>query len=499
MRKPCIIGILLAIGWTGQANAQNSYQPYVLGLRTSGMGGAATAFGQDSAMPWANPAGIGRIHVDTFSLSANAYMMETLAVNKYIALSDQAAISMGVSEDASRSTLKSSEISIFPTSLSYMLRLDDEGNHVLALSLIIPYKRIRNSTSDLIWEFGGMTFSSIDLRQENKSVYDVGPSYALRLGELTLGVSAFFRYLKIDRNWSGESMAWMLSQHYLSYSPSNSTASARSYDLDFVAGAQYGPIAGGLYFGLAAHSPSINLAGSLKANSRSYFGDTNADEHYLQYMKLEADNYESRSPMWFSFGVGYQMPEVFAVAADVSYHLPAEFTIYSGVMELLTISNDPADPSVFEGQEVEDSAELIGVFNFNVGAEVYVTDHIILRGGFFTDFCADPDLPSLNSRSHLDVGFSRINRFGGTLGVGYAGERSQFQLSLIFLGGLGDIIGWEIGETAGSYTFPNREIAWNTFMVAFSGKIDVGVIYATVKRAADEEYDRLKENGEKDE
>ncbi len=489
MLRVCLLalGLLLCIG---RAHAQTSYQPYVLGLRTSGMGGAATAFGQDSAMPWINPAGIARAHSDTVSMSANAYMMEWLAVNKYIALSDQMVTDMGISNESTRSTIRSSDVSVFPTSLSYVLR-NEQGNHALALSLVVPYARNSNSTSDLLWEIAGVTFTSLDLRRETVAVYDVGPTYSLRLGELTLGLSAFLRYSKTDRNWSGETILWSSDPRIIGYIPTNSKTSAKSYDMEFVAGAQYGPVLGGLYFGLAVHSPTIHLAGNINANTRKYYGDTFADEYSLTYTKLDEDNFESRRPLWFSCGAGYQMPEVFAVAADVSYHLAqSKYTSYSATLEMLNISNDTNIPTEFAGVHIEDKVELSQVFNFNVGAEVYLTDHIILRGGFFTDFSAEPKFPNPYDRQAIDVGLISIDRFGGTLGLAYAGELSQFQLSFMYLGGLGDIIGWEItGGNTDSY--PLREIASNTFMMAFSGKIDAASLYASVKGALDEEYDKI--------
>src|SRR5688572_32671872 len=44
-----------------------------IGGRTATMGGAATAAGNDSAMPYLNPAGLGGVPGDVFALSATVY------------------------------------------------------------------------------------------------------------------------------------------------------------------------------------------------------------------------------------------------------------------------------------------------------------------------------------------------------------------------------------------------------------------------------------------
>src|SRR5688572_30586020 len=56
----------------GALHAQN-YREMPIGGRTATMGGAATAAGNDSAMPYLNPAGLAGVPGDIFAVSATVY------------------------------------------------------------------------------------------------------------------------------------------------------------------------------------------------------------------------------------------------------------------------------------------------------------------------------------------------------------------------------------------------------------------------------------------
>src|SRR5690349_13363867 len=55
-----------------RADAQN-FRESPIGGRTATMGGAATAAGNDSAMPYLNPAGLAGVPGDIFAVSATVY------------------------------------------------------------------------------------------------------------------------------------------------------------------------------------------------------------------------------------------------------------------------------------------------------------------------------------------------------------------------------------------------------------------------------------------
>src|SRR5262245_46177369 len=63
------------------ARARAQYLP--LGGRTASMGGAAAAWGRDSAMPYLNPAGYALVPHPTLSLSASLYRTELVNVSDF--------------------------------------------------------------------------------------------------------------------------------------------------------------------------------------------------------------------------------------------------------------------------------------------------------------------------------------------------------------------------------------------------------------------------------
>lgn len=486
MRTGSTLCAVVVLVWSGHALAQASlssypsYQSYLLGLRTAGMGGAATAFGNDSAMPWVNPAGIARVENDTFALSANAYAVEQWNGSAFLSV-----------DSGEERGLSGREISMFPSSFAYILRMDEKGDHVLALSVLVPYQSNRDMDSMLPVDrpaaVGRLSYSeNFGLTQ-----YEFGPSYGMRLGIVTLGVSAFFRYLPIKGKQAMSTSGYSTGGEF-SFYPEVRTFEATCFSLDLVAGVQVGPVLGGFYAGLALHSPSIYLLGSFDYTSRRYSGSTYQEEIEIRHSTIKEDKYEIRTPLWFSLGLGYEQPETFSVSVDVAYYLPVSaYTNVSGVEEVLNMTTDPDGPSVFEGADVEFMGKQRGVFNFSLGAEVFLARRWILRGGFFTDFAAASSLPENPTRAHL--GRSVMDRFGGSLGLSYRGDRGEFQLASVYMRGSGDTVKmWmemeDDGRVESHYVVGG--LVSNTYMLVFSGRIDVASLFAAARTAFEEEYDR---------
>ena len=501
---------LIVLCCSTPAFGQGNYQPYVLGLRTAGMGGAATAFGQDSAMSWVNPAGIARAGRDTLSLSASAYMIQQMSVNEFWSLSQDFQLQEGVTAEAGRGEVRSNKVSVFPSSVAYIFQLDDAANHMLAVSAMVPYRASFDKRSNINLQLG--TVRWINEYQEIKTLtyYEIGPTYAARFGKFTVGLSAFFRYVPMELDQYTENMLFSTMLGEAVFSPQIGHARGNAYEMDFVAGAQAGPFWGGFYAGLTVHSPSVHLGGSLRFENFGYFAgrdvDTGEGDFSVSFSTLGKNSIEIRTPLWFSLGLGYEKPGSFAISADVSYHIPYSYTSQSGTQEYTVISSKPVEGS--ENQHVETRVEKFdtqdkhqGVINANLGVEVYLSPRLVLRAGGFTDF-SSTDIPSKSERTKYDTGFYEVDRYGATLGIAYAGDSSRFQLAFMYLGGLGNIVGWQLtsrqsGDDSG-LAFPTRELASNTYMLVFSGEIDTGVILEKAKNAALEEYYRATEAAEEE-
>ena len=82
--------------------------------------------------------------------------------------------------------------------------------------------------------------------------------------------------------------------------------------------------------------------------------------------------------------------------------------------------------------------------------------------------------------------------------MAYRGDRGQFQLTLAYIAGMGDMIGMQAGlDNNGylNYEYPNRDMYYSTFMLSFSGRIEAAALYAAFKSAYDEEVDRIQDPG----
>lgn len=489
--------ILFLILLPSAAHAQSNYQPYLLGLRTAGMGGASVAFGKDSAMPWRNPAGIAHGDTAQFGLASNSLVVSDQTTAEYFGLSDDYRRSRGILPGDFRSTIDGSATSVFPNSITFTVPLGDDADHFFSLAFIAPMHEVEDSVADITLDTGG-GFSLHQYLQTYRELrtYAFGPGYAVRLGDAgRLGIGAFFRYTSFRERSSEELSAHSLEIRDLSLDVTEYSALGDSFDLDMTAGLQLGPFAG-FSLGLAAHGPSIGLLGQYSERSRQFCGDC-VDPGTVEIHELDAtgDTYELRTPPWFTAGLGYELPRTFAIAIDVSYWLPLDPYATTRVDAYQrAVLNDPAQPSsetpLFGLELLSDRRE--AVLNFNVGAEVYVNDRIAIRGGFFTDFSSEPELPPVSERTSADLGRRRIDRLGGSLGAAYEGSTTSFQIGLTYLGGLGELVGFEFGvdpedrERLAS-SLPTRELASNVYMLSFSGQIDVGEIVQATSAAVTEE------------
>jgi len=488
IRKLSLCVVAVVIAWTSTAQAQSHYQPYPLGLRTAGMGGAAAAFGRDSAMSWWNPAGIGRNTGTSVALTANALLASSFEIESFYAFSDDFIAASGVSPDTARSNLGGSGLQVFPSSFSYVIPLDEGAHHFIALSLVSPINTTSVHHFDVLFDPDpAINLLYIGERAVRTYFYDAGPSYALRLSDyLTIGTSVFFRYTSHSVTDKSEIAGYDINAADVQFAPSEIRDRATAYSLDLVAGTQIGPFFG-FSLGLAAHAPAINLAGSYERDARIYSGSSDPLSVSVFDVHVDADTYNNKTPAWFTLGVGYELPGRFAVAVDASYYLPlARYAFLDATFENTRIQN--GELAQFEEVQSTFEEERDSVLNFNVGAEVNLNPRIIVRGGFFTDFTNVPELPPLSERTIQDLDLRRTTNLGVTLGLAYAGRNTQFQISLLYRLTSGTAIGAEFP----TQTYPDRDLTGNAFMIAFSGQVDSGTIASAVERAVFEEIDEAR-------
>ncbi len=488
MRFRLVIAIALAcVAFaSSSAFAQSSYQPYVLGLRTAGMGGTAVAFGHDSASPWLNPAGVAK-EGGILAMSANAGLLRTENTPDYFSVS---ADSTNIPTGGVETDRTSSVFSVFPTSVLYTIPF---GDHVVGLTIVSPFHAAITEFTNFVIDRGtGPSVVDLYTRQIEVATNSFGLVYGYDFGYGRAGLSAYVSYTTFQLAFDNQFLNYAIAFNTLNYAPRTVTDDAESIDFDVIAGVQIGPFHG-FSAGITTQLPSIHLAGDWDSSSTTYFASNiEPDDVEIQVTdnQVRDGDYRFRFPETFRIGIGYEIPKTFAIAVDVSIHLPiSEFNQFEGNERRRVLSNDPdAVNQLPPDRQINITRTQELVINTNVGVEFYANERIPIRAGFFTDLSNRPELPALNERGPGDVNSSRIDRFGATLGVGYEGDLTSFQLAFAFLGGIGKIIGIEYDFTDGlSERFVDVDVAVNTFMVVFSGELDPSAIADAALQAVQEE------------
>jgi hypothetical protein len=180
---------LVLVFWVEEARA-DGFESVPVGARTGALGGAGIARGWDSAMPTLNPAGIALVPGSVASLSAAVYGLQAISIPKFVSDEETFEHSMLGQLRPSKRSFSSSELSAFPSSLSYFLHLGGENPMVVALALSVP-RSIRRSFADQV-DFEGEMDPRIheDISAGVENFVHLGSaSWAMSFGRLRVGAS----------------------------------------------------------------------------------------------------------------------------------------------------------------------------------------------------------------------------------------------------------------------------------------------------------------------
>ena|GEM_PF-3094258 len=486
MRNLLVLTLFFATQSSGLVNAQSNYYPYPLGIRTAGMGGAAAAFGQDSAITWVNPAGLAFGSKTSIALTANALLSNSLFIEKYSAFDESLVSELNYPEDESRFDLQGSGLHTFPSSFAYMTPISDDGSHMFALSLHSPISQEQSSFSRVLFDpVPGLNVFKIDEETTSYHRYEFGPSYAFRVGDkFRFGASAFLQYTQGLRITKYELANYDLTVPDISFGPTQTRDRFLHVALDFVAGVQLGPF-GGFSLGAAIHAPSQRLYGSFRRDSRQYQGSGSMASGVtagIRNLYVNSDTYTNVMPMWLTVGLGYEKSRVFAIALDVNHYSAVEKYAYldAEIEETRLVHGQESSTMILDGLFEE---ERNSVTNFNFGVEWFLNTRAALRFGVFTDFNNSLGLPAESERQLADRGRIVFDRYGASIGLGYSSSNTQFQLGGIYRRSVGTAIGLDLPSGA----LPDRPLQGNMFMLVFSGEMDPGVIGQTLQSAVIEE------------
>jgi hypothetical protein len=405
-------GLLAGIAVVGipRAAAGND-QPYPVGERATGMGGAAAALTDDGSAPWYNPAGLGRVRAVGVSASLSAYGVEFDRTRDFYSATGQHA------------DLRGWATAIFPASLGYVAPLDvgrsTRFQHAIGVSVIIPdYERheVTLSSPDPTFALNGRE------RLIEQTIW-VLPSWGACVDlSVCVGVSFAGTY----RTSSGQESAF-------------TDSSALTVDTDTTqlgAGFQ-----GGLQWRL---TPAWSLGFAVRSPIRTLYGTgrlllvqstTGGATRTVSDNDLWTD---FRLPLFLRAGAAYESGR-FALAADLQVSLPQD--TYS--MELGEGGADWVQPRASDGTPVGTPVSLArisrrrAIINASVGGEKTLTAKFSLQLGAFTDLSGSPN----DATPPPDELHPRVNRFGLTLGFIRRSVHSTTHLAFVATHGWGTSVG----------------------------------------------------------
>lgn len=383
------------------------------------MGGAGTAAGNDSAMPYLNPSGVGGIPGDVFGLSASIYGYTKRGYKSFFrpdgVHSDLKPLDVEIEEVTARSVLQ------MPTSIMYMSHFgddSDEERHVVGFSLTIPSADRIDFIADFharIPRFNGTFVDSVSWTR-NVVDYYVGPTYAIEIGEgLRIGASALGLYTRVVDTYEFASQS-DLSGGAVSFSNSGRrTQEGNAFALVPVVGAQL-EVADYVWVGVAAAAPSLHVGGqgTFSAESGGLTADLDGSPIGFRVATAGRTTNEYGKPWRLNAGIAYDDRDAFSVAADVAvFGERKKAAVTEGVTTTTDVRTDEQTRTYKERQRV--TMDLVQVVNASLGAEMAVTDALSVRAGIFSDLAAGrkPKHPDVSDQFR-----SVYDYYGGTVGVG---------------------------------------------------------------------------------
>lgn len=470
---------------TTPALAQNPRE-VLIGGRTATMGGAGTAAGNDSAMPFLNPAGLAALPGDVLAVSASLYAYTSRSYDSGYFSPRGFSPAFGA-VDIKDETVNSSDLVEMPSSVMYVRHIGSgDLHHVLGLSLIIP--QATRSTVQATFEADapgiGGTIRQTRAYSRSHTRYYVGPSYAVAIGsDLRLGLSAHMVYIRAQRTEQGTFYAGALggSVPVTSKYQISQESSATVFVPTFGVQAR---LLSNLHGGLGIAAPSIRVAGT--ASGTSDISGVTADVATSQPLAYEdAVRYEGsdevRLPLRINAGLAWQQPGAFTIAADVHYYAGRKNAFVTD--SVVHISSSRSMETAREVDERQRDAEDVqSVVDLSLGVELSVSKVVALRAGGFTDFATSPDV--VETSDLLQQYDSKIDRYGATVGLGLNFGSFDTTLGLFYIRGEGDVgVPDTVSESAinGNAGVAPVGITTNTFGFILSSAVTTSEAKQTIR------------------
>ncbi len=419
-----LLFVLCALG--APAALAQSYQPYPIGERATGLAGAYTALAEDEAGAFYNPAGLAFTRGNSLSVSTSFYGLVFGSIQN----------GLGNGNDFNYSTLN-----LVPINASSLWHFGkaEEGKSapwVFAFSVFTPSSVSVETRNDLL---GGAINFFLDTRQKN---VHLGPTLAYRLSDrLSLGLSVFgVVHTESDR---ADYTALVPSMEAGKKSFAHLTVSREQFDVGLLGslGVRF-QATERWSFGVCVRSPTVQVHGSGTQYTRLLVAQA---EQALTEGTSVTEQMETAAllPLRVSLGAAYTRPRDLTLSLDAVLYAPIEFRGYHS-------RTNPAADTVHYGL----------VVNAALGVEKYVTPSFPLRVGVFTDLAGAPP-PEVDGPSD-----DQTHRFGATVTVGIETERTSTTLGVVGTVALMQTLGLDVTNSFDAFKATGQQ--YSVFFVLSS-------------------------------
>ncbi len=449
------------------------------------MGGAGTAAGNDSAMPYLNPAGLAGLPSDVLAVSASIYGYRKLSIDKTLAPRGFGSTFGPVQKDSS--DFSSSSSFELPSSVMYVKSVSSPSANVrsiIAGSLVIP---AMNGTEFVASRsaFFPSTQTDFSLTQsviERTMDLYVGPSWAIAVGDrFRAGASLYGLYSDGVRSTTLGSSLLLAGGTLPGRSASTRVETTRGYAAVATAGVQVRAYEK-LWLGLGLATPAVPLSGtgSVTSSRDEVNVDVNAGSAKLLSESTNTPvDVTVRRPFRLNVGIAWDDRERFSLALDgVMFLAQSDALKLSGVTETSHIETGLSARQYRSLYMRSRSYDL--TLDLSLGAEVKIMDPLCIRAGVMT---SQSNRPKIDASYGESQGYSiREDIYGASLGLGLKVGSFDSTAGVSYQYSKGSLPSVDVSQTPSPLV--SVDATGHTLMFILSGAVSIAEAQRVIKEQA---------------
>jgi hypothetical protein len=475
--------VALVETWSTSATAQN-YRSVPIGGRTATMGGAGTAAGNDSAMPYLNPAGLAGLPSDVLAVSASIYGLRTLSARRSLAPNGFPG-AFGPSQNETASFSSSSTFQL-PSSVMYVKSVSAPTANVrtvLAGSLVVPAMTGTEFIASRS-AFFPSTQTDFSLSQsviERSSDLYIGPTWAVAVGDrFRAGASLYGLYSDGVRSTTLSSSLLLASGTLPGRGSSSRVETTKGYAAVVTAGAQF-RIVDNLWVGLGLATPAVPITGkgTVTSNRDDVDVDVNAGSAKLLSESTNTPvDVKVRRPLRINVGVAWDDRERFSIALDGTMFLATEAQKLQGITETTHIETGLSARHFRSAYLKTRQRDL--TLDLSLGAEAKLFDPLCIRAGVMT---SRSNRPSIDAIYASNEGYSiREDLYGASLGLGLKVGSFDSTAGVSYMYSTGSLPAIDVAQNGSPLV--SVETTGHTLMFILSGAVTIAEAQKIIKDQA---------------